>query len=150
MNEWEFCHSVWLWKRKSVVSNALRPHGLIVRGILQARILKWVAVPFSRGSSQPRDWTQVLLQADSLPPEPPGKPKNAGVGSLSLLQGICPTQESNQWILTSWATREAPVCCLGVSNSSLMWGPFLGDHLVTYIFCHYYVLELKHNFMRDI
>ena len=28
-------------------------------GILQARILKWVAVPFSRGSSQPRDWTQV-------------------------------------------------------------------------------------------
>ena len=27
--------------------------------ILQARILEWVAVPFSRGSSQPRDWTQV-------------------------------------------------------------------------------------------
>ena len=32
----------------------LRPHG-----ILQARILKWVAIPFSRGSSQPRDGTQV-------------------------------------------------------------------------------------------
>ena len=30
-----------------------------VHGILQARILQWVAVPFSRGSSQPRDWTQV-------------------------------------------------------------------------------------------
>ena len=30
-----------------------------VHGILQARILEWVAVPFSRGSSQPRDWTQV-------------------------------------------------------------------------------------------
>ena len=28
-------------------------------GIFQARILEWVAVPFSRGSSQPRDWTQV-------------------------------------------------------------------------------------------
>ena len=28
-------------------------------GILQARILEWVAVPFSRGSSQPRDQTQV-------------------------------------------------------------------------------------------
>ena len=28
-------------------------------GILQARILEWVAVPFSRGSSQPRDRTQV-------------------------------------------------------------------------------------------
>jgi len=28
-------------------------------GILQARILEWVAIPFSRGSSQPRDQTQV-------------------------------------------------------------------------------------------
>jgi len=31
----------------------------IVHGILQARILEWVAFPFSRGSSQPRDQTQV-------------------------------------------------------------------------------------------
>ena len=30
-----------------------------VHGILQARILEWVAFPFSRGSPQPRDWTQV-------------------------------------------------------------------------------------------
>ena len=30
-----------------------------VHGILQVRILEWVAFPFSRGSSQPRDWTQV-------------------------------------------------------------------------------------------
>ena len=35
------------------------------------------------------------LQADSLPAEPQGKPKNTGVGSLSLLQGIFPTQELN-------------------------------------------------------
>ena len=33
--------------------------GSSVRGILQARILEWVAVPFSRGSSPPRDQTQV-------------------------------------------------------------------------------------------
>ena len=39
------------------------------------------------------------LQADSLPSEPPGKPKNTGVSSLSLLQGIFPTQESNQGLL---------------------------------------------------
>ena len=38
-------------------------------------------------------------QADSLPAEQPGKPKNTGVGSLSLLQGIFPTQESNQDLL---------------------------------------------------
>ena len=30
-----------------------------VQGILQERILKWVAIPFSRGSSQPKDQTQV-------------------------------------------------------------------------------------------
>ena len=30
-----------------------------VHGILQARILEWVAFPYSRGSSQPRDRTQV-------------------------------------------------------------------------------------------
>ena len=34
------------------------PPGFPVCGILQARILKWVAIPFSRGSSQPRDQTQ--------------------------------------------------------------------------------------------
>ena len=33
--------------------------GSPVHGILQARILEWVAISFSRGSSQPRDWTQV-------------------------------------------------------------------------------------------
>ena len=35
------------------------PSGSTVHGILQARILKWVAMPSSRGSPQPRDWTQV-------------------------------------------------------------------------------------------
>ena len=39
------------------------------------------------------------LQADSFPAEPPGKSKNTGVGSLSLLQGIFPTQESNRGLL---------------------------------------------------
>ena len=40
-----------------------------------------------------------VLQVDSLPSEPPGKPKNTGVGSLSLFQGIFPTQESNRVLL---------------------------------------------------
>ena len=44
----------------SVLSNFLWPHGLWnPHGILQARILEWVAFPFSSRSSQPRDWTQV-------------------------------------------------------------------------------------------
>ena len=52
------------------------PPGSPVPGILQARILEWVAISFSRGSSQPRNRTQVSrIVADSLPSEPPGKPK---------------------------------------------------------------------------
>ena len=39
------------------------PMGYTVHGILQARILEWIAFPFSRGSSQPRDWTQVSRTA---------------------------------------------------------------------------------------
>ena len=39
------------------------------------------------------------LQADSLPAEPPGTPKNTGVGSLCLLQGNLLTQESNRGLL---------------------------------------------------
>ena len=51
--------------------------GSSVRGILQARILEWVAISFSRGSSRSRDQTQVsTLQADALTSEPPGKPQN--------------------------------------------------------------------------
>ena len=40
-----------------------------------------------------------ILQVDSLPAETPRKPKNTGVGSLSLLQRVFPTQESNQGLL---------------------------------------------------
>ena len=40
-----------------------------------------------------------VLQADSLLTEPPGKSNNTGVGSLSLLHRIFPTQESNQGLL---------------------------------------------------
>ena len=53
----------------SVVSNSAtpwtvaRPPGFSVHGILQARILEWVAIPFSRGSYQPRDQTQVSCTA---------------------------------------------------------------------------------------
>ena len=81
------------------MSNSLQPYGL-VHGILQARILKWVAIPFSRRSSQPGiEPRSPALQEDSLSAEPQGKPKNTGVGSLSLLQWIFLTQESNQGLL---------------------------------------------------
>ena len=73
------------------------PMDYIVLGILQPRILEWVAFPFSSGSShsgiKPRS---SALQGDSLPAVPQAKPKNTRVSSLFLLQVIFPTQESNQ------------------------------------------------------
>ena len=56
----------------------MTPTGYTAHGILQARILEWVAFPFSRESSQPRDRTQVScieggFFTTALPAEPPGK-----------------------------------------------------------------------------
>ena len=52
------------------------PSGSSIHGILQARILEFVAISFSRGSSPHRNLTpSPALQADSLLPETPGKPQ---------------------------------------------------------------------------
>ena len=69
----KYCESV----SRSVVSDSLQPHGLYlpgssVHGILQAEILQWIAILFSRESSWPRIKPGFsALQADSLPSEPP-------------------------------------------------------------------------------
>ena len=92
---------MWKWKLLSRVWLFVTPMDYTVHGILQARILEWVAFPYSTGSSWPRVWTQV-------------EPKNTGVGSLSLFQWSFPTQESNQgllhcrWILYQLSYQEAP------------------------------------------
>ena len=58
----------------SVMSDSLRPHGLqlpLSMEVSRTRIMEWIAISFSRGSSfKPGSPT---LQADSLPSEPPGK-----------------------------------------------------------------------------
>ena len=71
------------------------PPGFSLHGILQARILEWVAMPSSRESSWPRDWTRisyiscierwVLYQL-----VPPGKPSLLPAAAAALLQS-CPT-----------------------------------------------------------
>ena len=82
---------------RSVVSDCVQPHG---HGILQARILEWEPFPSPGDLPNPGiEPRSPALQVDSLPAEPQGKPENAGVGSLSLLQWIFPTQESNRGLL---------------------------------------------------
>ena len=60
--------------------------GSSVHGILQAKILEWVAMPSSRGSSQPRDWTHAscgsYVAGRSFTAEPLGKPR---VGSTTYV-----------------------------------------------------------------
>ena len=73
------------------------PPGSSVHGILQARILEWVAIPFSRRCSLGIEPRSPALQVDSLPCEPPGKP-------LRSLVAIFPTMEKAQqgmiWIIS--------------------------------------------------
>ena len=69
------------------------PMDYTVHRIIQVRILEQVAFPFPgylpNAGIEPRS---PALQADSLPAETQGEPKNTGVGNLSLLQGILPSQ----------------------------------------------------------
>ena len=62
----------------------------------------WSGSPFPSPGDLPNPGIESrspTLQADSLPVEPQGKPKNIGVGSRSLLQRIFRTQESNRCLL---------------------------------------------------
>ena len=131
-------------------------------GSLQARIAKWVAIPYSRGSSWPRDWTCMScnsctaggflhlshggkpishpesesesrsVMSDSLQPHGLYRPwnspgQNTGVGSLSLFQGIFPTQGSNpglphcRQILYELSLKRSPkiVDCVAYPFSSI-------------------------------
>ena len=80
--------------------------GSSVHGILQARTLEWVAMPFSRGSSLPRDWIclfQLLRwQLGSLPLMPLGKPP------------VSPRVSSNSCPLSQW-------CYLTISSSAALF-----------------------------
>ena len=86
----------------SVVSDSLRPHGLQPSRLLCpwgfSRPEYWSGLPCPPPGDLPKSGIEPrspTLQADSLLSEAPGKPKNTGIGSLSLLQGIFPTQGSN-------------------------------------------------------
>ena len=90
----------------SVMSDSFQNHGLQPARLLCpwgfSRQEYWSGQPFpSQGDLpdpgiKPRSPT---LQVDSLPSEPPEKPKNTGVGILSLLQGIFLSQELTQGLL---------------------------------------------------
>ena len=88
----------------------------MVHGILQARMLEWVAFPFSRRSSQTRDWTQFSHTAGGFftswntreaqeywsgqPIPSPADLSNPGINRVFYIAG--------EFFTNNWATREAP------------------------------------------
>ena len=89
------------WSEVKVVQSCptlCDPMDCIVHGIVQARILEWVALPFSRGSCQPRDWTQVSRIAGWFFTSWATREAQE-YWSLSLLQQVFLTQESNRGLL---------------------------------------------------
>ena len=99
----------WKWKSLSRV-----PMNYTIHGILQVRILEWVAFHFSRGSSQPRNRTQVShIAGGFFTSWATREVQEYWSGYLSLLQW---TSWSRNWtrvsciagvFFTNWATREA-------------------------------------------
>ena len=84
------------------------PPGSSVHGILQARILEWVAVPSSRGSSWPRDWTHVscgsCIAGGFFTTEPPRKPclNHWNTPNWLPMFNLSFNLESSYQYLTSW------------------------------------------------
>ena len=87
-----FSRSKWKWPQSCPT---LWPRGLYS----PSRPAYWNWYPFPSPRDLPNPWIEPrspTLQADSLPAEPQGKPKNTGVDSLSFLQFIFLTQKLNQ------------------------------------------------------
>ena len=81
----------------SLLLRGLWPTSLLCPGGI-SRLEYWTGLPCPPPVDLPNSETEPrspLLQVDSLPSDPQGKPKNTGVGCLSLLQGIFLTQELN-------------------------------------------------------
>jgi len=86
------------------------PPGSLSMGFSRQEPRSGLPCPPSGDLPNPR----IKPRSPILPPEPPGKPKNTGVGSLSLLQGIFPTKGSNwgllhcRWILYQLSYNRSP------------------------------------------
>ena len=83
--------------------------GSSVHGILQARILKWVAIPFSRWSYRPRDQTRVSCTAGGFfTTEPSGKPylHCSNLRSGNLHTGVCVCVGGGRWAVEEGSRRQ--------------------------------------------
>ena len=127
--------------------------GSSVHGILQARILQWVAIPTSRGSLRPRDWTRISYiylhwQAGFLPLVQPGKP----VIPLTYLQFTMKFYASFSYLflsarnaLLSFQSFESwPKCCL--LSKDLLTSCWMLLIFIPWYFMHNFVTKIMTHF----
>ena len=135
------------------------PMDYSVHAILQARILECVAFLLSRGFSQPIDRTQVShIVGRFFTSWATGKPKNSGVGSLSLLQRIFPTQESNQsllhcrWILYQLSYENKLITQLNIALNTvidlIMLKNSIVQELMIILFVHTFALAYMRTYKK--
>ena len=115
------------------MSDSLRLHGQsmapLSMGILQARIVEWVAMPSSRGSSQPRNWTKVSCTAGRFfTIWAPGKPSSSNdlwgalKGPVVLLTSSGLTRSPWKHSVGSWGERASAglgFCFYGIKGDNL-------------------------------
>ena len=107
----------WKWKWKSLSCVRLFVTPWTIQSMEFSRPEYWSGLPFPSPGDLPNPGIEPrspTMQADSLPAEPQEKPKNTGMGGLSLLQWFFPTQEWNQgllhcrWILYQLSYQGSP------------------------------------------
>ena len=127
--KWKSLSHVWLFVTSWTVARQAP------RSIGFSRQEYWSGLPFPPPGDLPNPGMEPrspALQADSLPAEPQGKPWNTGVGSLSLLQGIFLTQESNwgllhcRQILYRLSYQGSSICVMDTGINTGLIGSVLG------------------------
>ena len=93
-----------------------------LHGIFQARILEWVSISFSRGSSCPRDQTWVSCIADRFfNTEPLGKPTQQGAAAAAAVQSLSCVQQ----FMTPWNAAHQASLSMGFPRQEYWSGlPF--------------------------
>ena len=109
---WFLYCGCWSLKWKSLSHVQLcNPMHYTVHRILQARILEWVAFPFSRGSSQPRDWTQVSRIAGGCFTSWATREAPSSTSQSSFLTGPLALPPLFLLLVTFSQSRTSPIPC---------------------------------------
>ena len=129
----------WKWSH-SIVSHSLQPYGShqdppgssSIHGIFEARILEWVVIFFSRGSSQPRDRTQVSHAAGRLFTDPDSPTR--GWTCISCGSHIAGGFFTAEPLGKPWA-------CIDNDSYVYFMNKFLCDNLVQILYEHWECYE---------